>query len=105
MIALPFAKKEKRRIFRDRYISDTTLEKGLKDPLMFRFVRQLTGMEDPSILVELGKYFDNPARVYIFSSNETRSAWFGCISLNFFLNGNYNLSNSSAARGVSFEAP
>ena len=100
---LPFIRKEKRKLFWDRSLSDTTLEKGLKDSLMARFVRQLTGLQDPSVLVEAGSYFGKTARVWVSSSKETRAAWFGCISYNFNLDGNYFLYNDSAARGVRLE--
>ena len=104
-ILLPFTRKEKRKMFWDRSLSDTTLEKGLQDALTFRFVRQLTGMENPSVLVEVGKYFGKTARVWVSSSNETRAAWFGCDSINFNLGTYYNLDDSYAARGVRLEAP
>src|SRR3989344_2377155 len=100
---LPFARKEKRKIFRDRSLSDTTLEKGLEDPLMTRFVRQLTGLENPSLLVEIGNYFGKTARVWVSSSTETRVAWFGCVSNSLDLGGNLYLYYNNAARGVRLE--
>ncbi|MBI4147083.1 hypothetical protein HY494_00330 [Candidatus Woesearchaeota archaeon] len=87
-ILLPFIRKEERKILWDRSLSHTTLEKGLKDPLMARFVRQLTGLQDPSTLVEIGSYFGKTVQVWISSSNETRAAWFGCSSVNLDLLGN-----------------
>ncbi|MEK6899658.1 MAG: hypothetical protein AABX05_00900 [Nanoarchaeota archaeon] len=100
-ILLPFVRTEKRKILWDRHLSDATLEKGLKDPLMFRFVRQLTGMEDPSILVEVGKYFGKTTRVWVPRSDETRAAWFGCRSgIYFNLSGYLGLGSNCAARGV-----
>ena len=100
---LPFARKEKRKIFWDRTLSNTTLEKGLEDPLMTRFVRQLTGLENPSLLVEIGNYFGKTARVWVSSSTETRAAWFGCGSDGLDLSGSDNLSSNSAGRGVRLE--
>lgn len=100
---LPFARKEKRKIFWDKSLSNTTLENGLEDPLMARFVRQLTGLENPSILVELGNYFGKTARVWVSSQNETRAAWFGCDSNNLNLSGYYYLNGGDAARGVRLE--
>ncbi|GEM_PF-1625662 len=100
---LSFARKEKRKIFWDRSLSNTTLEKGLEDPLMARFVRQLTGLENPSLLVEIGNYFGKTARVWISSSNDTKAAWLGCDDINFNLLGNYYLYDDNAARGVRLE--
>ena len=100
-VALPFERTQ-RRIFRlDNSLSDTTLEKGSKDQLMTRFVRQLTGLENPSVLVEIGNYFGKTARVWVSSSNETRAAWFGCNNSNGLdLVGNCSLISNFAARGV-----
>jgi len=100
---LPFARKEKRKIFWDRSLSNTTLEKGLEDPLMARFVRQLTGLENPSVLVEIGNYFGKTARVWVSSSNDTKAAWFGCYSDDLDLGGSDDLDSSGAGRGVRLE--
>ncbi len=100
---LPFARTQELKFWFNKSLSDTTLENGLKDPLMVRFVRQLTGLQDPSVLVELGNYFGKTARVWVSSSNKTRAAWFGCYSYNLYLYGSNILNNDNAARGVRLE--
>lgn len=84
---------------------DTTLEEALKRPNFNKYIRNLTGLANPADLVEIGKYFGKTARVWVSSSNETRAAWFGCLSNNFNLYGNNNLNYNGAARGVRRGAP
>ncbi len=90
-------------------LSNCTLEDGLKNPLVARFVRHYTGLEDPSVLVDIGTYFQKPTRIW-FPSNveqcqDTRAAWLGCDEDGFDLNANDNLNGTSAARGVRLGAP
>ncbi|MEK6809967.1 MAG: hypothetical protein AABY40_04790, partial [Nanoarchaeota archaeon] len=84
-----------------------TLEKGLKHPLVSKFLRQFTGLADPSVLVNFGQYFQKPAIIW-FPTNpvkaedctETRATWFGCGSGSLNLGSSGNLSNGYAGRGV-----
>lgn len=68
-----------------------------------------TSLADPSILVQIGQYFQKPAYLWLPADIEaytgTLAAWFGCISNNFNLVGNINLYNFNAARGVRLVAP
>ena len=64
-------------------------------------------MHEPEILIEIGKYFGKPAKVWFplngkagKSFNETRATWFGCNVTSFDLDANYNLSGTNSARGV-----
>ncbi len=104
-IVLPFEKTKKRRILSDLQLQSMNLEDGLKDELVSRFVRQYSGLPDPEVLVEVGKYFGKTAYALISPSNETQAAWFGCYSINLSLNGSGNLGGCGAARGVRFVAP
>ncbi len=85
--------------------SDNTLVDALQKPNFNKYLRNLTGLKSPSILVDISAYFGKTARVWISSSNDTRAAWFGCYSNNLNLNGNSNLDNNSAGRGVRRGAP
>ncbi len=83
---------------------DMLLEEALKKREFAKYVSNLTGLKDPSVLVEIGKYFGKPAKVWVPDDPEdadyTASAWFGCFSNNFDLGGYCNLYNYDAARGV-----
>ena len=105
---LPFEKIKKNGLFsRDNVLRNQTLEDGLQDPLVSAFVKQITGLVDPSILMQIGQYFKKTARVW-FPTNpvkagdfaETRGAWLGCYDDNFNLDAYYHLNSGSAARGV-----
>lgn len=100
---LPFLRTKERKFWFNKSLSDTILEKGLKDPLMARFVCQLTGLQDPSVLVELGNCFGKTAMVFVSPNNVTRVAWFGCYRNNLSLDGGGYLGGDYAARGVRVE--
>ncbi len=93
-------------------LENMTLEDGLKHPLISKFVKQFTGLADPSILIQIGQYFQKPTKVW-FPTNpvnaedctETRAAWFGCDSNNLYLDGNSYLRYNDAGRGVRRSAP
>src|SRR3989344_5320123 len=111
-VELPFKKKDGTWPFTNKKLERMTLEEGLNHPLVSVFVKQFTGLADPSILVEVGKYFQKPAKVWFPTSpikvedcTETRAAWFGCYCSNLYLYGNYDLNINSAARGVRLVAP
>ncbi len=106
-IELPFKKKEGTWPITNKKLENMTLEEGLNHPLVSTFVKQFTGLADPSDLVRVGQYFQKPAKVW-FPTNptkvedctETRAAWLGCVGSGFYLYGSNNLSGSGAARGV-----
>jgi len=111
-IELPFKKKEGTWPFTNKKLENMILEQGLNHPLLSTFVKQFTGLADPSILVEVGKYFQKPAKVWfptgpikVEDCTETRAAWFGCNSNDLDLNGSDNLIINYAARGVRRSAP
>ncbi|MEK6905868.1 MAG: hypothetical protein AABX24_05700, partial [Nanoarchaeota archaeon] len=85
--------------------SSTTLADALTKPEFKKYVQNLTGLNDPSVLVEIGQYFGQPAMVWVSSSNDTRAVWFGCYCNSFNLYANDNLKYGSAARGVRRSAP
>ena len=83
----------------NKNLKSMILEDGLKNPLEFAFVKQFTGLQGSSILVEIGKYFGKTAQVWVSSSYRTRAAWFGCNSISLDLEGD-GLDGSGATRGV-----
>ena len=80
------------------------LEKALKKDEFKAFVQDFTGLQQPEMLVEIGKHFNKPAYIWTSEGSDIRAAWLGCSSNGnnyFIINANYNLLNSSvAARGV-----
>ncbi len=106
-VELPFKKKTGLFPFTNKKLENMTLEEGLNHPLVSTFVKQFTGFGYPSILVEVGKYFQKPAKVWFPTSpikvedcTETRAAWLGCYDFYFYLYGSLILSSDGAARGV-----
>ncbi|MFH1065546.1 MAG: hypothetical protein V1734_03510 [Nanoarchaeota archaeon] len=96
-IILPFSKNG---------LKSAALEDALNNANTARFVRQFTGLQNPAVLIEIGKYFGKPARLWFpgndaTNCNQTRAAWLGCDNNNFSLNANeYRNNNVVAARGV-----
>jgi len=97
-VVLPFVKDS---------LEDALLKNALHDASTRRYVQQLTGLHEPEILIEIGKYFGKPAKVWFpwngkagKSFKETRAAWFGCSDADLYLGANLNLSSTGAARGV-----
>src|SRR3989339_750236 len=89
------------------HVALSFLKDSLRDASSRRFLQQLTGLHEPEILIEIGKYFGEPAKVWFpwngkagKSFNETRATWFGCDDANFGLIANGDLNGASAARGV-----
>ena len=82
-------------------ISDMFLTDALKNAAVTKYVRNLTGSENPDLLVQVGEYFGNTTSVWTSSRSDTRTAWLGChISSHFNINGSGYLGEFSAARGV-----
>src|SRR3989344_3224274 len=97
-VELPFKKKAGVFPFTNKKLENMTLEEGLNHPLVSTFVKQFTGLAGPSIFVEVGKYFQKPAKVWFPTSHikvedctETRAAWLGCYSDDLYFFGNNNL--------------
>ena len=93
-------------------LQDCSLEDALQDTAHTRYVRQLTGLADPAILVGIGNYFAKPAKLWFpwngqagSEFNEKRAAWFCCDNNGLILNGYNNLDYYNAARGVRIGAP
>lgn len=88
-------------------LENMTLEEGLRHPLVSRFIKQFTGLEDPSVLVEVGQYFQKPAKIWFPTDpvkaencTDIRAAWLGCNDYGFNLLAYDSLVNYNAARGV-----
>ena len=83
---------------------DMALEDALGKIEFKNFIINLTGLKSPEVLVEIGKYFDKPARIWVpnnpSDAKYTSASWLGCCG-NYFNVGAYcNLDNNFAARGV-----
>ena len=97
-VVLPFVKDS---------LEDALLKDALHDASTRRYVQQLTGLKNPEVLIEIGKYFGKPARVWFpwngkagKSFNETQSAWFGCDGTYFVLGADNGLNDANVARGA-----
>ncbi|MBI5797629.1 hypothetical protein HZA98_01855 [Candidatus Woesearchaeota archaeon] len=97
-IVLPFDKS---------VLENTPLEDALKTSSFADYVQKLTGLDDPSILVDIGKYFGRPAKVWLPWTGRAganfqgkRAVWLGCFTNGLNLGSNDDLLNYSAARGV-----
>ena len=101
--ALPFSKTT---------FQNSLLENAIRDPASAHYVRQLTGLADPSVLVEIGQYFQRltqltfPLAAQIDATfTERRAAWLGCYPGYFELRSIEELSGNYTARGIRLEAP
>ncbi|MBI4152334.1 hypothetical protein HY495_01375 [Candidatus Woesearchaeota archaeon] len=88
-------------------LQDSVLETALQDQAHLRYVKQLTGLRDPLVLVEIGNYFGKPAKLWFPWNGQNgasymgkRAAWLGCNGYNFILDADGILNYSGAARGV-----
>ena len=93
-------------------LQDSLLADALRDSASVRYVKQLTGLSDPSVLVDIGTYFGKPAKLWFPWNDQQGSvqtdkgaAWLGCNRDNFSLDAYVNLYNTYAARGVRLGAP
>ena len=71
--------------FKRKNIKDMALEEALKKKDFKEYVQNLTGLTKPETLVDIGKYFGKPAKVWTSSGKEKRAAWLGCSSSSFGL--------------------
>ena len=91
-----------------RGLGDTLLKDVVNEKGYDVFVHQMTGLKEPSVLVEIGDYFHRPARLWFpwigkdgAGYNHKRAAWLGCFrSLSFSISTYYGLGDRDAARGV-----
>src|SRR3989338_8901887 len=93
-------RKRKEFPFSNEDISDMLLEEALKVEPFRVFIQNFTGLQDPSILIEMGKYYGKEGKVWVSSMNETRAVWLGCNANNFYVAAYYHPGISNAARGV-----
>ena len=88
-------------------LEDALLKDALRDVSTRGYVQQLTGLENPEVLIPIGEYFSRPAKVW-FPWNgkagkgfkEKLAAWFGCSDALFNLYADVDLYCTLAARGV-----
>ena len=86
-------------------LENEPLKKALKKPVAVRYTKNLSGLREPVVLVEVGDFFGKTAYQWVSSSDETRAAWLGCNNSNFVLNAGSNLDVNYAARGVRLGSP
>ncbi|MEK6951101.1 MAG: hypothetical protein AABX13_05250 [Nanoarchaeota archaeon] len=110
--AVNASRQRKTAAFDSSALQNELLESALRKAAPARYVKQLTGLRDPQILVEMGQYFGRPAKLWFAwmelnsaRFTEKRAAWLGCSSSYLNLDAYLNLDHYGAARGVSLEAP
>ena len=90
--------------FNNKGFKNMPLEDTLKIDNFKAFVQDLTGLQQPETMVDIGKHFKKPAHIWISDSSDVRAAWLGCgddsNDGNFDINANNSLGNYDAARGV-----
>jgi hypothetical protein len=87
-------------------LENELLETALGKADQQRYIKQLTGLREPKVLIEIGEYFGQPAKLWFPWSGqdgagytEKRASWLGCY-LYLYLSSVSNLINGGAARGV-----
>ncbi|MFH0752869.1 MAG: hypothetical protein V1914_04740, partial [archaeon] len=90
------------RSFNSKNFKNKLLKDALKIPEFDSYIKNLTGLKQPGILVEIGEYFNKyfSAYVWISSSKNVRAVWLGCYYDLFSIVTYDNLSDDYAARGV-----
>jgi hypothetical protein len=82
-------------------LKSKNLEAALEDESHRRFVQQLTGLQDPKILVKIGEHFERPAHLCVpGEKTSTRKVWLGCSNDSFRIKSGYNFDGCDAFRGV-----
>jgi len=83
---------------------DVLLEEALNTPEFAKYVKNLTGLQNPLILSEIGAYFGKPAKIWLPNNPSTvkdnRAAWLGCNNCDFLINTCDILIYNYGARGV-----
>ncbi|MEA3378804.1 MAG: hypothetical protein U9Q69_04145, partial [Nanoarchaeota archaeon] len=95
--------------FKVKGFGNMELKEALKKKHFKNYIKNLTGLPNPEILVEIGDYFSKPARVWVPSKvgevETTRCSWLGCNNIDFILSTSNLISYNNAARGVLFGEP
>jgi len=83
-------------------LKEGKLSEKLQIPSVNQFVLNFSGLQDPSILISVGDYFEKPGYIWFRDSSFTgiSSAWLGCNGNYFYLVAYDYLSYGSAARSV-----
>jgi hypothetical protein len=77
------------------------LENALKDSRFNNFIKNITGLPDPAILIEISKYFHRAPGFYTSSVDKTTSTWLGSdVDDEFDINIGLEINYNGAARGV-----
>ncbi len=67
--------------FNPKCFDDLTIEKALKKSDFEKYIKNLTGLKNPEVLIEIGDYFQTPVKVWVpinpENSDYTSSAWLG----------------------------
>ena len=110
--AVNASRQRKTAAFDSSALQNELLKDALRKAAPVRYVKQLTGLREPQILVEMGQYFGKPAKLWFawkglkgVGFTGKRAAWLGCGSAGTGLNAYDNLEGNGAARGVSLVAP
>jgi hypothetical protein len=81
--------------------SSEPLETALQNPEHKAVMQDLTGLQNPEILLKIAEYFGRTGRVWTPHPNKyTSGAWVGCDSDNFNIDVGNNLDGNAAVRGV-----
>ena len=90
--------------FKVEGFGDVALEDALGKTEFKNFIINLTGLENPEVLVEIGKYFGKPARIWVpnnpSDAKYTSASWLGCNFNNLIIDANDVLVSGSAGREV-----
>ncbi|MBN2459900.1 hypothetical protein JXB28_06470 [Candidatus Woesearchaeota archaeon] len=102
----------KRLIFKPDKFGDMGLAKALKRNEFKKYLINLTGLTNPEVSTDIGKYYTSVAKknreAFIWVPNNpakadyTTAAWLGCYDGDFLLDTGNGLDNGSAARGVRY---
>jgi hypothetical protein len=94
-------KRSEKPFVRGKDWSSSSLEDALDDAKKVRFLKDITGLENPKELLEISAYFGRTAWFYPPSKGGVWAAWLGCLSVGRFNFGASNgLGYSSGVRGV-----
>ncbi|MBM3200539.1 hypothetical protein FJZ53_06375 [Candidatus Woesearchaeota archaeon] len=91
--------------FNIKHGEDAKLEFLLREPKMADFIKDLTGLENPEILVDIGDYFKKPTRVWFPDEKHEQpekpfTVWIGCRHDNFDIFLASKVNYPGPARGV-----
>ena len=81
-------------------ISDMTLADALRNAEATKYVQNLTGLEDPSVLVQIGNYFRKALYLWSSANSGARTAWICCNYSNLGLCTHTFLATAGTTRGM-----